>query len=330
MLRGLGCIADTGGADDSPYAALSFNGATIYPRALFLVTETTNTAIVQAAQTVTVNPRMGSYDKAPWKNLDLSAITGQTVESLHLFNVHLGETIVPYVVMDPLKALLPLKRDDLVVPIDGGGTGGVSPGGLEPRMRGRWQTISALWEGNKTPANQLNLLGQLDYLHKLSSQLDWQQTSDDGTLRVVYTKSGEPTAGLLQDNTALVDHLLYWISCQGVEEAHYLLAIINSDVLKEAVHPLMTKGQFGPRDLHKKLWKLPIPEFDPTQELHGAIAAAGAAAAVGAQTRMAEVREEQGAKLTGTKARSEVRKWLRASTEGKAVEAAVARLLTSE
>ena len=61
------------------------------------------------------------------------------------------------------------------------------------------------------------------------------------------------------------------------------------------------------------------------QELHRTIAAA-----VGAQTRMAEVQEEQGGKLAGPKARGELRKWLRTSTEGKAVEAVVARLLAGE
>ena len=39
-------------------------------------------------------------------------------------------------------------------------------------MRDRWQTISCLWDDNKTAANKLNLLGQLDYYGKLSSQLD--------------------------------------------------------------------------------------------------------------------------------------------------------------
>ena len=263
----------------SPYAARSYNGATVYPRVLFLVNETTNSAIIQAAPTVTVNPRRGNQDKAPWKDLDLAAITGQTVEDIHFFDVHLGETVVPYATLEPLKAVLPLKQDDNVIPLQVGGPGGISLGDLESRMRGRWQTISNLWEDNKAPANQLNLVGQLDYLHKLSSQLEWQRTSGEEDLRVVYTKSGEPTAALLKDNTVLVDHVLYWIPCQTVDEAHYLLAVINSNSLKKAAQPLMTKGQFGPRDLHKHLWKLPIPEFDPAQELHATIAAAGAAAA---------------------------------------------------
>ena len=31
----------------------------------------------------------------------------------------------------------------------------------------------------------------------------------------------------------------------------------------------MAKGQFGARDLQKQLWKLPIPEYDATEALHG-------------------------------------------------------------
>ena len=102
-------ITDTGVSGDSPYGGYSRQGATIVPRCLFFVNETENTARVQAAPTVTVNPRRGSQDKAPWKDLDLAAITGQTVEDIHLFDVHLGETVVPYATLEPLKAVLPFK-----------------------------------------------------------------------------------------------------------------------------------------------------------------------------------------------------------------------------
>ena len=321
-------ITDTGAGGESPYGGYSRQGATIVPRCLFFVNETINPAIVQAAPTVTVNPRRGSQDKAPWKDLDLTAITAQTVEDRHLFNVHLGETIAPYVVLEPLKALLPLKRGDDAIPTDDGGPGGIRLGGLERRMRERWKTVSRLWEDNKALANNLNLLGQMDYMGKLSSQLDWQHSSEDRQLRVVYTKSGEPTAALLQDRTALVDHLLYWIPCKTVGEANYLLAIINSGALATAVNQYTTPNWAGnTRDLHKHLWKLPIPKFDPTQELHVAIAKAGATAATGAAKKLAQLREQRGDKLTVTIARRELRKWLRMSPRGRAVETAVGRLL---
>ena len=89
-------------------------------------------------------------------------------------------------------------------------------------MRERWQTVSALWEDNKALVNRLNLLGQLDYLHKLSSQLDWQENSDDVQVRVVYSKSGEPTAAVLHDNAALVENVLFWVPCRNTKEANYL------------------------------------------------------------------------------------------------------------
>ena len=318
-------ITDTGAAGESPYGGYSRQGATIVPRVLFFVNETANTAIVQAAPTVTVNPRRGSQDKVPWKDLDLTAITGQTVENRHVFDVHLGETIVPYVALEPLKALLPLKRGDAAIPADDNGPGGIRLGGLERRMRERWQTVSRLWEGNKALANNLTLLQRLDYVHNLQAQLEWQRDAGNGLLRVVYTKSGEPTAALLQDSEALIDHLLYWIPCSTIDEANYLLAIINSDALQAAVKPLMSKGQFGPRDLHKHLWKLPIPEFAPTQELHVTIAKAGGTTATRAKAELDELQEQRGDKLTVTIARRELRKWLRGSTEGKAVETFVGR-----
>ena len=216
-------ITYAGKGGDSPYSRLSRNGATIFPRVLFFVNETANTAIVQAAPTITINPRRGSQDKVPWKDLDLTAITGQTVENLHLFDVHLGETIVPYVALDPLKALLPLKRGDTTIPTDDKGPGGIRLGGLERRMRERWQTVSDLWETNKAPVNTLSLLSQLDYLHKLSSQLEWQSDPNDRPVRLVYTSSGQPTAAILHDDAALVENLLFWVACKDTDEANYLL-----------------------------------------------------------------------------------------------------------
>ena len=122
---------------------------------------------------------------------------------------------------------------------------------------------------------------------------------------------------------------MYWVTCKDAREAGYLLAIINSNSLYEAVKPLMSKGQFGARDLHMHLWKLPIPEFDPGDPLHAIdirgrpVRRRGRGARAGRQLRQSRPH------LTVTIARRELRKWLRESEEGKAVEAAVSRLLAA-
>ena len=136
--------------------------------------------IVQAGQTVTVNPRRGSQDKEPWRSLDLFAISEQTVEAPHVFDVHLGETIAPYTTLDPLRAALPLRRGEFRVPSADDGVGGIRLGGLSQRMRDRWRIVSSVWNENRAAANRMNLLGQLDYYGKLSSQLEWRQAPGIG------------------------------------------------------------------------------------------------------------------------------------------------------
>ena len=145
-------------------------------------------------------------------------------------------------------------------------------------------------------------------------------------LRVVYTKSGEPTAAIVREDDAIVDNLLYWVRCSTLAEAHYLLAIINSRALYEAVRPFMPKGQFGARDVHKHLWRLPIPEFDGGDSLHVSIAGAGRQAAAGVERELGNLRQRY-PRLTVTIARREIRKWLRESAEGKRVEDVVGLLL---
>ena len=320
-------IIDTSVGGGSPYDSYSRQGATIVPRCLFFVNEAESSVIVRAGQTVTVNPRRGSQDKRPWRDLDLTAITQQTVETAHLFDVHLGQTLVPYATLDPLKALLPIKRGDAKTPADSDGVGGVRLASLERRMRERWQIVSELRGQHKTANDKLDALGRLDYHGELSAQLEWRRDPGGRPIRVLHTDAGVPTAVLLESDHAIVDTSLYWITCSNLQEANYLLAIINSRALYEAVAPLMPKGQFGARHLHKHLWKLPIPEFDPGDPLHVAISRAGRAAAEGAARELAALRQTR-LHVTVTIARRELRKWLRESEEGKAVEGVVTELLS--
>ena len=183
---------------------------------------------------------------------------------------------MPYATLGPLKALLPLKTGDSEIPADKNGVGGVRIGRLARRMRVRWQTISHLWNENKRQVTKLDLLERLDYHGELSAQLEWQQNSGQRPVRILYTSSGQPTAVLLRDNRAMVENVLFWVTCRDSLEAHYLLAVINSDTVATAVNKFTTANWAGnTRHLHKHLWKLPIPEFDESIELHTAVSEAG-------------------------------------------------------
>ena len=193
-------------------------------------------------------------------------------------------------------------------------------------MRNRWIAVNRAWEENKRQGYRLTLIKQLDYYGKLSSQLAWHGDKGDRPIRVVYAGSGAPTAAILTDDQAIIDYKLFWVTCASVQEANYLLAIINSDALYAAAAPIMSKGQWGARDLQKHLWRLPIPEFDAGDSLHVSIADAGRVAALGVERELGNLRQRY-ERLTVTIARREIRRWLRESSEGKRVEEVVGVLL---
>ena len=319
-------ISDTSGDHVSPYAKFARNGATLFPRVLFFVEEMPNPATVSVGNTITTNPRRGVYDKEPWKSLDLPSLNANTIEREHLYDAHLGETLVPYATLEPLKVILPARTGSTRVEHDPGSPNGIATSAMERRMRSRWNEINRAWEENKRPGYQLTLVRQLDYYGKLSSQMAWQQDFDGKPIRIAYAGSGTPTATVIEHDQSIVDYTLFWLNCESFDEAHYLTAIINSNLLFEQLKPLMPKGQFGARHVQKHLWRLPIPEYDVSDSTHVAISDAGRQAALGVERELGNLRQRY-ARLTVTIARREIRKWLRESVEGQRVEEVVGVLL---
>ena len=68
-----------------------------------------------------------------------------------------------------------------------------------------------------------------------------------------------------------------WESAQldDYREALYLLSIINSPIIDSLIKPLQSRGQFGPRDIHKKIFEIAIPKFDKNNPLHNELATLG-------------------------------------------------------
>jgi hypothetical protein len=82
----------------------------------------------------------------------------------------------------------------------------------------------------------------------------------------------------ISDNRAIIDKNLYWASCSTEQEGCYLVAVLNSTLVTERVRPLQARGEHNPRHFDKHIWKLPIPEFDPSNQAHADLARLGAEA----------------------------------------------------
>src|SRR4029077_327707 len=92
----------------------------------------------------------------------------------------------------------------------------------------------------------------------------------------VYNASGmHLVASRLANRRAVIEHKLYWATAASTAAAHYLCSILNSASITELVRPFMSYGK-DQRDFDKHIWQLPIPLYDPTDDLHTRLSARGA------------------------------------------------------
>ena len=228
----------------SPYAELSSNGATIQDRRLFFVETLPHTASIPAANTTNIKPRLGSQDKVTYEG-QLSQLEG-VVHNDHVFDVYMGECVAPYVALDPLKAVLPVLRSTMTIPLshddckdDKHNACRLDVALLHPTVQRRWNNAAAMFRAAHKGQEINDLYNRVNHQNTLTSQLEYlRDTIADGvTIRVAYTSAGRPTATIIKDNHAIFENALFQTVCNSVSEAYYLIATINSYELAKQAKP---------------------------------------------------------------------------------------------
>lgn len=243
--------ADSSNAQ-SPYRAVTTQGATLVPRFLLFVEEETSNPLGMTAGRTRVRSVRSSLEKDPWKSLeDVQGV----VEKKHIHPVHLGSTVLPFRTLTPWKAVLPIER---------GAVMDVSALDEDIDTLGRWwNKVSTIWEDNKSQSTRLSFFEQLNYQSKLTKQFPLAR------YRVIYSASGNTlTAAQLSGSPEIIEHALYWLPARSADEARYLTAILNAPITTEAVSSYQSQGLFGARHFDTYVWMLPIPTFDEANELH--------------------------------------------------------------
>lgn len=239
---------------NSPYRQTVVNGATIFPRLLFFAEKKATTGnLGQSRGKINVESYRTSLEKSPWKDMpSLNAV----IEQRFLYSVHLGSTIAPFKLLTPWEAVLPIDNGKLIDEAH-------IPNYGAPGLADWWNQANEAWEQGKTKQSKLTLGENLNYQSKLSRQMG-------GTnLRVVYTKSGTKLAAAIVDSQRVViDHQLYWLPVRSMNEARYLVAVLNAPLTTELVQEYQSVGLFGGRHFDTYPWQLAIPKFDSSDELH--------------------------------------------------------------
>jgi hypothetical protein len=146
------------------------------------------------------------------------------------------------------------------------------------RLRGWLERAQATWaERRKEKAKKADALTWLNYRGKLTEQ------NPKARYVVLYSRSstflcaaGVPTKApsySFGGQQVALQHFVavdatYSFPTNNGREAAYLVAVLNSPTVDMLIKPMQARGLWGPRDIHKKVWELPIPEFNPEDKAH--------------------------------------------------------------
>jgi len=256
----------------SPYFPHVFQGATLVPRSLWFVEPPVDRPLVVKTPFLRTSKAASAGAHKPWK---LEAKVEGRVEREFLFGTALAEDILPFAVRRLRLVVLPaapregrfamLDRDEILAE----GAVGASD----------WvEKAEKIWNERKKKG-QPSLNEYLNYDQKITNQ-DPQEK-----FIVLYNKSGTNLAaayltpsehkqiGELLIQGFVADHVTYRYYADSEEHALYLVGVLNSEIVNEAIKPYQSQGLQGERDIHRRPFEVcPIPLFDPKRRLHRQIA----------------------------------------------------------
>jgi N-6 DNA Methylase len=288
----------------SPYRTAFRNGATLYPRQLCFVERKPMGRVGADPSAPYVISRPSKH--APWKNLPRIE---NKVEAEFLRPALLGESILPYRVFRPFEAVVPITDKGEVLDAEAAANRGLEG------LHGWMKKAEKLWTSNAKSRSK-TLIGRWNYHNELGAQFPLARR------RVVYAASGTNAAAcIVPAGTNVIENSLYWAPVQGEQEAHFLLALFNSETTRSRIAASQSRGQWGARHFHKVMFNLPIPRFNQSDRLHNAIAEA----AREAETIAARVPLPENVKFQ--RARSLIRTALTEAGVAQKIDVLVARLL---
>jgi hypothetical protein len=208
-------------------------------------------------------------------------VEGQ-IESKYLFGTVLAGNLMPFVVRKFSLLALPVvltKAGDLVM-ID-------AAEALSQGDKHAYDWLSqaeGIWE-KKRKAEAYTFSGWLNYHNKITEQ------NARAKFIVLYNQSGTNIAASLATQKEfarvgdlpirgyVIDSKTYYHYPESEEEGHYLVGILNTGFVNDAIKPLQPEGLMGARDIHRRPFEAcNIPLFDPKNPLHRQIAQVAAAA----------------------------------------------------
>lgn len=289
---------------ESPYESQLHQGATVVPRSLWFVDFQQHPAFAPdpSEPLVETSARAHTRAKDPWGEVEMD----QQIENRFLFHTVTGSELVHFTNLDIPTAVLPLEVENEGFHIYDEEE--AQANGYQ-HLRSWISNASDQWEEYKEDTTDEGVIEWLNYRHKL------EQQDPNPQYRVLQNTSGSYVYGAVVDTAELddletqgtqielqrnthgniplvVDHKCYYYETDDEDEAYYLCGFLNAPLIFELIEEMMSRGLFGGRDVHKSVWEVSIPEYDPENETHVAISDAAKRGEEQAEDMLPELLEQ--------------------------------------
>lgn len=250
-------------------------GATLVPRSFWFVDFEPHSILGLDTKKpyVKSSQEILKYAKEPWKDLVFEG----NIEAEFIYATLIGEGLLPFGfnLRPVVLPIMPVRNVFRLLDV-------LTLENNDFMLMSKWlEKSEKYWEDYRTDRSRNrfpSIVNRLDYNSLLSIQ------NSSKRFLVLYTTSGTNLASCVIDKDNLpdfevmetkirprgfvVESKTYFYETYDEMEAHYLCAILNSDILNEAVKPFQTRGLFGERDFHRRPFMFPIKSFNEKNGLH--------------------------------------------------------------
>jgi hypothetical protein len=255
------------GPAQSLYYPHVLQGATLVPRSLWFVEPPTDRPVNLSSPFVHTARAIKAAAKEPWKRIEMRG----RVEKEFLFGSVLAEDLLPFAVRRLRLVVLPLLerqgRFVLLNSLEILGEGGLAASG--------WmEAAEKIWEKRKK-TDQPSIHEYINYDQKITNQ------DPSAQFVVLYNRSGTNIAAAYLTPAEhrhasqvpirgfVADNVTYRYYADSEDHALYLVGVLNSSVVNEAIKPYQSQGLQGERDIHRRPFEVcPIPLFSRKESLH--------------------------------------------------------------
>ncbi len=247
----------------SYYKTLFHKGADLNPRNLIFVQYS---EIEDHLAVINHDKRVFLRAKAPW---DKEVFKDEIIETKYLFKVVKSTEIAKFLIFNHYDVFLPLNKDDL----------SFNYRELAENAKKFYEKINSLYlKYKKNTTKNKSLMENIDRWSKLINKRQKSQ------IKVVYNNSGSVLCSTVVLGDFLVTGDLSFYDTNNLNEAYYLSAILNSNLMTSQIKILKSS-----RHIFKLPFEIPIKKFDKNSPSHQKLSALGREAQLNAKLYSDEI-----------------------------------------